>query len=163
MGFRFVVVGDASSPYAVSIRKGEAAQRLGPALTWAGPRDDMPAVYGALDCLVLCSDREGMPNVVAESMACETPCVTTRAGDAATLVGDTGMVVPIRDDKALADACRRMMMEPAETRAARGRAARARIVSRFSTDQLAARTAEVLEVVAARQATTPSGRTRAGA
>jgi len=162
-GFHFVVVGDASSPYAAAIRESEAARRLGAALTWAGPRDDMPAVYSALDCLVLSSDREGLPNAVAEAMACETPCVTTRAGDSPRLVGDTGLVVPTRDDRALAEACRRMMAEPAATRAERGRAARRRIVGQFSTDQLVARTAEALEAVAARGAAAPTGSTRAGA
>jgi glycosyltransferase involved in cell wall biosynthesis len=162
-GFHFVVVGDASSAYAAAIRESETARRLGAALTWAGPRDDMAAVYSALDCLVLSSDREGLPNAVAEAMACETPCVTTRAGDSPTLVGDTGLVVPTRDDRALAEACRRLMAEPAAARAERGRAARQRIVSRFSTDQLVSRTAEALEAVVARGAAASTGSTRAGA
>jgi glycosyltransferase involved in cell wall biosynthesis len=161
--FRFVVVGDATSPYAQLIRESELARRLGKTLTWAGLHDDMPAVYSALDCLVLCSDSEGTPNVVAEAMACATPCVTTRAGDAPLLVGDTGLVVPIRDDEALAAACSRMMAEAPERRAGRGRAARARIVSLYSTDQLVVRTANALEAVAAGRVLTPTERTRAGA
>jgi len=147
-GWRFVVAGEASSPYAASIRRSDAARRLGSSLTWAGPRDDMPAVYSALDCLVLSSDREGMPNAVAEAMACETPCVTTRAGDAPAVVGDTGIVVPTRDDEMLAAACHRLLSEPPATRARRGRDARQRILTLFSTDLLVARTAEALEEVA---------------
>ncbi|MCC7177530.1 MAG: glycosyltransferase [Acidobacteria bacterium] len=162
-GWRFVVVGEASSPYAASLRQSDAARSLGASLTWAGPRDDMPAVYSALDCLVLSSDREGMPNAVAEAMACETPCVTTRAGDAPELVGDTGLVVPTRDDEALADACHQMLAESSEARAARGLAARTRVVGLFSTDRLVARTAQALEALASRSGSTARQGTRAGA
>jgi len=123
----------------------------------------MPAVYSALDCLVLSSDREGMPNAVAEAMACETPCVTTRAGDAPALVGDTGLVVPTRDDEALADACHQMLAESSEARAARGLAARTRVVGLFSTDRLVARTAQALEALASRSGSTARQGTRAGA
>ena len=40
--------------------------------------DDLCACYNAADAMVLASSREGMPNVVLESLACGTPVVATR-------------------------------------------------------------------------------------
>jgi glycosyltransferase involved in cell wall biosynthesis len=46
--------------------------------------------------------------VVVEAMAIGLPCVVTRAGDAARILGDENYIVPVKDSVSLADALLRM-------------------------------------------------------
>ena len=70
-----------------------------------GQRDDILKIMNGLDLYIQSSSYgEGFPNVVAESMACGTPCVVTDVGDASYIVGKTGWVVPPKNYKLLADA-----------------------------------------------------------
>lgn len=132
---RFVCVGDGPAAYLAELE--ELAGQVGiPQFIWAGSRTDMPAVYNALDLLVSASLGEGFPNVVAEAMACERPCVVTDVGDSATLVAGTGQSVPPRNLPALAEAILRIIeLSPAE-RAQLGKKARQRIQENFSLEQM---------------------------
>jgi glycosyltransferase involved in cell wall biosynthesis len=119
----------------------------------------MPQVYNALTTLLLSSADEGFPNVVGEAMACGVPCVATRVGDAALLVGDTGLIVPRGDDAAMAAAVSALLREPAGAAAARARECRSRICAAFSTAALARNTeAALLSLIALpAPASSPSG------
>ncbi|MGA3211887.1 MAG: sugar transferase, partial [Terriglobales bacterium] len=62
--------------------------------------------YHLMDVFVLPTHREGFPNAVLEAQAAERPVVTTRATGAVDSVidGVTGLLVPVADAPALADA-----------------------------------------------------------
>jgi glycosyltransferase involved in cell wall biosynthesis len=100
---RFVCVGDGPKEYAASLRHLADEYKIADRLIWAGECADMPAVYNALDIACSSSSGEGLPNAIAEAMACDVPCVVTDVGDSALLVGDSGIVVPSKDPQALAD------------------------------------------------------------
>jgi glycosyltransferase involved in cell wall biosynthesis len=95
----------------------------------------IPQVYHALDLLVQSSDYEGTPNVVLEAMAFETPIVATNVGGTTELVRHEvdGLVVPPRNDRALADAIARTLQDRTAT-GARVVAARMRVEQELSFD-----------------------------
>jgi len=95
-------------------------------------RDDMPRVMAAMDIVVSSSLGESFPNVVAEAMSCEVPCVVTDVGDSAVIVGDTGRVVPPRNPMALSDAMLGLVTLNRETRCHLGMTARRRIQEHFA-------------------------------
>ena len=111
--------------------------QLGGRVSLLGRRGDIPAIMNALDFHILSSSAEAFPNVIAEAMACGTPCISTDVGDAGDIVGDSGWIVPARDPKALAHAIEAAL----EARSApdwQARRARARqwIAASFSLEQM---------------------------
>lgn len=121
-------------------RESAAEMGLEDALIFTSERRDMPAVYSALDVLCLTSASEGFPNVVAEAMACGTPCVVTDVGDSREIVGNAGIVVPPSDPEAMAQGVLKLL-------AAGDRGSedcRDRIVRLFPVDRLVHRTESLL-------------------
>jgi glycosyltransferase involved in cell wall biosynthesis len=92
---------------------------------FAGFRSDLPALYAAMDLLVLPSWREGFPRVPMEAAAMTRPVVVTDIRGCREVVVDgvTGLLVPVRDVAALAVGIA-ALVENAPRRQALGRAGR---------------------------------------
>jgi len=82
----------------------------------AGDRDDIPELLACLDVFVLPSLGEGISNTVLEAMASGLPVVATRVGGNPELVEDgvTGLLVPVGDVTALANALLTLVEDPAQ-------------------------------------------------
>jgi glycosyltransferase involved in cell wall biosynthesis len=102
-----------------------------------GERRDIQRLLRGLDIATLCSLSEGLPNAVGEAMATALPCIVTDVGDAAEIVGETGLVIPPRDPSALASAIVTMIEEGDVARTKRGHAARSRIAANWSINKIA--------------------------
>lgn len=78
-----------------------------------GRRDDIAALTAASHIAVLPSYREGMPKALLEGAAGGRPLVTTDVPGCRALVnhGVNGLLVPVRDPEALADALARLAQE----------------------------------------------------
>lgn len=101
-----------------------------------GLREDMPRLYAALDIYSISSVSEGFPSSVGEAMASAVPCVVTDVGDAAKLVGDTGIVVPSRSPEGLANAWAELLEYDEVRKLALSQAARDRIIENFSFEKM---------------------------
>lgn len=117
-----------------------------------GERKDIPALNNLFDVACLSSYMEAFPNVVGEAMACATPCVVTDVGDCAAVVGETGMVVPPADHRALAYAIQSMLAMPVAKRAELGLTARQRISGLFELNNVVEKYMQFYKTAAARAA-----------
>ncbi|MFF9474971.1 glycosyltransferase [Streptomyces roseolus] len=91
-------------------------------------------VYASAAVVVLSSTVEGFPASLVEAMFCARATVSTDVGAVVEIIGGTGLVVPPRNPRALADACLALLRDP-ERRHRLGAAARARALELFTVDQ----------------------------
>jgi len=77
-------------------------------------------------------DRDGIPNVIVEAMACGLPVLATSTGGVPELVVDgiNGLLVPARDVNAIADGLEQLLVD-GTLRARLGAAARRTVVDGF--------------------------------
>ena len=104
-----------------------------------GERADLQLIYPALDIATMTSVAvEGFPNVLGEAMACGVPCVATDVGDAAHVIGDTGLIVRAGDDAALAQAWLQLCQLSPEGRQDLAQRALRRVQENFDLSHIAA-------------------------
>jgi glycosyltransferase involved in cell wall biosynthesis len=112
---RFVLVGDPDpgNPASVPTATLEAWVREGIIECW-GHRRDMPDVLSSATVVVLPSYREGLPKALLEAAACEKPAVATDVPGCREIVRHNvnGLLVPVRNATALAEAIRLLLQSP---------------------------------------------------
>jgi glycosyltransferase involved in cell wall biosynthesis len=143
-----LLIGD--GPERTRLEERAAAFRmLGRNVRFLGHRQDAARWIAAADIVVLSSRYEGLPNVVLEAMRCARPVVATAAPGTTELVvpGETGLLVPVGDHKALAAALRDLIDDPG--RASRlGQACRDRVDRQFRADAMIEQFGELYETIA---------------
>jgi glycosyltransferase involved in cell wall biosynthesis len=97
-----------------------------------GERREVEALYPGFDLFVLASHREGFPRSAMEAAACGLPVIATDIRGCRQVVdhGQTGLIVPVRDPVALAEAIGTLAGDPMRRRDM-GRAARIRAELEF--------------------------------
>ena len=152
--FRLRIVG--AGPEREALERRIAELRLGDRVELAGPRthDDLPAEFAAAHIVVVPSvadatgDRDGLPNVVLEAMACARPVIASDIGavSSAVIDGRTGVLVPPGDAEALAGALEFLVDQP-DMRERLGREARALVEADYELHSCTARLRAFLETV----------------
>ncbi len=139
---RFVIGG--SGPLEDEIRSRIRDLRLEPYVKMAGFVEDVPGFLSRLDMFVLPSDSEGIGLAVMEAMAAGLPVVATDVGGVPEVVSDgqTGILVPPRQPRLLAQAIVRLLVDP-DLAKSMGIAGQNRVEALFDAKVMAERTVAV--------------------
>src|SRR5207244_4140922 len=131
----FVIIGD--GPLLSELKELASELGISPRVVFLGTRHDIPECLTALDLFVLPSLNEGMGRALVEAMAVGCPVVATCVGGIPDVVTDgaTGLLVPPRDDRALADAILTLLRDR-RLLAAYGEAAQRRVDERFDIETM---------------------------
>lgn len=142
---RFVLVGEPDLDNPAAVPEQSLHQWVEDGLIeWWGRRDDMPAVIPQARLFCLPSYREGLPKVLLEAAACARAIVTTDVPGCRDVVrdGDNGLLVPVRDAGALADAIERLLTDSMRCEVM-GRRGRALVEEEFSSEIIIEQTLSV--------------------
>ncbi|SFT69652.1 Glycosyltransferase Family 4 [Geodermatophilus amargosae] len=119
-------------------------ERVDDVTVFTGFRDPAPIVAGA-DVVLVPSRVESFGLVAVEALLLGRPVVATRIGGLPEVLrdGETGLLVPVDDPRALADAVMRLLQDP-QLAAALGAAGRADARARFSMTAFTAALADAV-------------------
>ena len=152
--FRCTIYGDGPLRDELEARRDELG--LDGVVTFAGacaPDDLIPAFRGA-DVFVLTpvlgadGDRDGVPNVLVEAMACGVPVVSTTVGGIPELVthGEDGLLAPAHDPATVARHLETLLRDPS-CRATLGARGRSTVEAQFDARVAASRLASLFGAV----------------
>lgn len=133
--FDVEIVGD--GPYLPTLKN--LARDLGVEARFWGHLDNDSAqlkdLYETASIFVFTSEAENFPIVLLEAMIAGTAIVTTKDTGCEEVVGESALLVPIRDADAIRDALDRLRKDP-EFAARLGLAARERVIKNFGWDSV---------------------------
>ena len=111
----FLLIGDPDPGNPTSIEEADLVKwRSAGIVEVLGRRDDIADVFSQSHLVVLPSYREGLPKVLLEAAACGRAVVTTDVPGCRDAInpGITGVLVPVRNAFALADAIQDLINDP---------------------------------------------------
>lgn len=114
------------------------------------PTLEIVRLYAEASVVVVPSVYEGFGLPAGEAMACGAPVISTRGGALPEVVGDAGLLVPVRDADAIADAIKRLLEDAGERRRL-SIAGRERILRMFSWKVAAAQMVNYYRQIAAQK------------
>ncbi|MGE5587636.1 MAG: glycosyltransferase family 4 protein [Clostridia bacterium] len=131
---------------------------VGDRVVFTGALEDPGDALESMDIFALPSLQEALGMAILEAMARAKPVVATTVGGIPEAVahGETGLLVPAKDDAALASAILALARDPAK-RQEMGARGRARFEGLFTAEVMARQTLEVYRRVLARTSARPSG------
>lgn len=130
----FAIAGD--GPERASLEALRDSLGLQSAVRFHGSVSDVPAFLSTVSFAVLPSHSEGMSNALLEAMASAKPVVATHVGANARVLGETGLIVPSKDDAALAEGMLGLLNRDC---AALGRLARRHVEEHYSRESMVRR------------------------
>ena len=137
---RFWLVGqpDHGNPSSISYEEVERWQKEG-IIDYLGYRTDIAYIFSCTNLVVLPSYREGLPKVLIEAAACGRAIVTTDVPGCRDAIEPkiTGLVVPVRDATALANAIEQLLSD-ARLRQSMGVAGRELAEQEYGIDKVMA-------------------------
>ncbi|NOZ06332.1 MAG: glycosyltransferase family 4 protein [Chloroflexi bacterium] len=142
----FVILGE--GPLRAELEAMTASLSLNGAVHFLGFRTDVADFMNLSDIVALPSIREPFGDVLLEAAALAKPVVATNVDGIREIVrhGETGLLVPPADVRALAGAMLRLIANPAQAQAM-GTQARGWVAREFSMERMAQRTAAVYDEV----------------
>lgn len=144
---RFVLVGEPDPGNPASIPTAVLKKWVDDGLVeWWGWKSDMRSVFAGCHLVTLPSLAEGIPTVLLEAAASGRAIVTTDAPGCREVVrhGVNGLLVPIRDPRALADAIQTLLENPG-LRQQMGQRGREIVEQEFSSEIVIEKTIKVYE------------------